>query len=106
MEKSQDGIWIIDQSSNTVYASERMANILGTSSAEMMGKPSFDYVFPEDAGNAQRLFEAKGRGDANPFRFRLRRKDGSAIWVEIQGTPMHNAAGEFQGIVGTFTVSK
>jgi hypothetical protein len=32
--------------------------------------------------------------------FKLRRKDGSAIWVDVQGTPMHNAAGVFTGIIG------
>jgi len=83
-----------------------MAEILGTSSSEMIGEPSFSYVFPEDAEAAQRLFEAKAQGNTNPFHFKLRRKDGSAIWVDVQGTPMHNAAGVFKGIVGTFSVSK
>ena len=105
MPKSQDGIWIIDENAQTVYASERMAEILGTVPSEMLGQPSFTYVFPEDVSAAQRLFESKKRGDANPFHFKLRRKDGSAVWVDVQGTPMHNAAGVFRGIVGTFSVS-
>jgi PAS domain S-box-containing protein len=53
----------------------------------------------------QRLFDAKKRGDINPFHFRLRCKDGSEVWVDVQGTPMYNAAGRFTGIVGTFSVS-
>jgi PAS domain-containing protein len=52
---------------------------------------------------AQRLFEAKVRGDTKPFHFKLRRKDGSAVWVDVQGTPLYNAAGVFIGIVGTFS---
>ena len=103
MDKQQDGIWIIDAEANTVYASERMAEILGTSPSEMLGQPSFSYIFPEDADAAQRLFEQKVQGDTGPFRFKLRRKDGSAVWVNVQGTPMHNADGEFKGIVGTFS---
>src|SRR5260370_42122542 len=51
------------------------------------------YVFPDDVNAAQRLFEATIRGDTNPFHFKLRRSDGSAVWVDVQGTPMHNAAG-------------
>lgn len=81
-----------------------MAEILGTAPSEMVGQPSFTYVFPEDASAAQRLFESKKRGDANPFHFKLRRKDGSAVGVDVQGTPMHNAAGVFRGTVGTFSV--
>jgi PAS domain S-box-containing protein len=105
MPKPPDGIWIIGSDARTLFANAAMAEILGTTSADLSGQPSFDYVFPEDAAAAQKLFEAKTRGDTNPFHFRLRRKDGTSIWVDVQGTPMKNAAGEFIGIVGTFSVS-
>jgi PAS domain S-box-containing protein len=100
----QDGIWIIDAEAKTMYASDRMAEILGTTPAEMIGHPSFSYIYPEDVEAAARLFDAKSAGNANPFHFKLRRKDGSAVWVNVQGTPMHNADGAFKGIVGTFSV--
>jgi PAS domain S-box-containing protein len=106
MEKPRDGIWIIDSNARTVFANERMTEILGAKLSEMLGQPSFAYVFPEDVPAAQALFEAKGRGNALPFRFTLRRKDGSAVWVDVQANPMHNAEGTFKGIVGTFTVSE
>jgi PAS domain S-box-containing protein len=105
MDKPLDGLWIINAEGKTVYASAHMAEILGTTPSEMKGQPSFDHVFPEDVAAAQRLFNFKKNGDPAPFHFRLRRKDGSAIWVDVQGTPMYNAAGVFTGIVGTFTVS-
>ncbi|MEO8050609.1 MAG: PAS domain-containing protein [Acidobacteriota bacterium] len=105
VDKPKDGIWIIDAGAVTVYASVHMAEIVGDTQAEMLGQPSFSYLYHEDVAAAQRLFDFKKRGDAGPFHFRLRRKDGSAIWADVQGTPMRNAAGEFTGIVGTFTVS-
>ena len=105
MTKPSDGIWIIDSDGSTLYANAAMGDILGADPTELLGKTSFAYVFPEDLDSAQRLFESKQRGDVNPFHFRLKRKDGSAIWVDVQGTPMHNGAGEFLGIVGTFRVS-
>jgi PAS domain S-box-containing protein len=101
----QDGIWIINAEGKTVFASDSMAQILGTTPAELTGKDSFSFVFPEDLPAAQRLFAAKQAGSPAPFRFRLRRADGSSIWVDVQGTPMRNASGHFTGIVGTFTVS-
>jgi PAS domain S-box-containing protein len=106
MEKPKDGIWIIDSDARTVFANERMTEILGATLSEMLGQPSFAYVFPEDVPAAQALFEAKGRGNALLFRFKLRRKDCAAIWVDVQANPMHNAEGTFKGIVGTFTVSE
>ena len=38
-DKKQDGIWIIDAEARTVYANDRMAEILGTTSQEMKGQP-------------------------------------------------------------------
>jgi PAS domain S-box-containing protein len=105
MGNRADGIWIIDVNARTLYANAAMAEILCTSPAAMVGEPSFKYLFPEDVGAAQRLFESKQRGEASPFHFRLQRVDGSPVWVDVQGTPMRNAAGEFIGIVGTFSVS-
>jgi len=105
MKDGRDGIWIIDSDASTLYANAAMADILGEDAAQLVGKPSFDYVFPEDMEAAQQMFESKQRGNTTPFRFRLRRKDGSAVNVFVQGTPMHNVAGEFRGIVGTFRVA-
>ncbi len=106
MNSDRDGLWIIGADAPTTYASERMAEILGTTPSEMAGRSSFDHIFPEDLDAAQRLFNAKTNGDKKPFHFRLRRKDGSAVRVDVLGTPMHNAAGTFKGIVGTFSVSQ
>lgn len=101
-----EGLWIIDADASTVYANSAMCEILGTEASELIGAPSFGYVFPEDADAARELFESKQRGGMSPFHFRLRRKDGSEVWVDVQGTPMHGAAGEFLGIVGTFRVAE
>ncbi len=98
--KTQNGIWIIDTEAKTVYVNTRMAEMLGTTPSEMIGQPSFSYVFPEDLESAQRLFDFKKTGSADPFHFTFRRKDGSAIWMDVQATPMRDATGEFSGILG------
>ena len=100
-----DGLWIIDSEGRTVFANDAMAGILGTTAADLMGKDSFLFVFPEDLPAAQRLFSSKQAGSPAPFHFKLRRIDGSPIWVDVQGTPTYNASGRFTGVVGTFTVS-
>ncbi len=105
MTDEKDGIWIIDPTATTLYANAAMGEILGTTAMDLIGKPSFEYVFPEDVDAAQKLFDSKQRGDPAPFHFRLRRKEGSSIWVDVQGTPMHSVAGVFLGIVGTFRIS-
>ena len=105
MNDARDGIWIIDSNASTLFANAAMAHILGEDVEQLIGKASFDYVFPEDVAAAQHLFESKQKGDKAPFRFRLRRKDGSEVRVFVQGTPMHNVVGDFMGIVGTFRIA-
>ena len=61
MNKQLDGIWIIDADATTLYANAAMGDILGIAVSRLIGKPSFDYVFPEDVEGAQRLFEARRR---------------------------------------------
>ncbi len=65
--KTQNGIWIIDTEAKTVYVNTRMAEMLGTTPSEMIGQPSFSYIFPEDLESAQRLFDFKKTGSADPF---------------------------------------
>lgn len=103
--KQPDGIWIIDADGHTLYANERMCEILAIKPAAILGRDSFDFIFPEDEPAAKKLFAQKQAGSSAPFHFRLRRADGSSVWTDVQGTPMQNAAGAFIGIVGTFTVS-
>lgn len=102
---SPDGLWIIDSQGATVFANESMAEMLGTKVSDLLGKDSFDYVFPEDLDAARQLFDAKRAGSHAPFHFRLRRVDDRPIWADVQPTPMRNAAGQFIGIVGSFTIS-
>ena len=98
----REGIWTIDNEGNTLFASESMAALLRTTVDQLIGKPSFDYVFREDLPGAQQLFAQKSRGDMNSFEFRLRRSDGTPVWVSVQGTPMRDESGGFRGIIGTF----
>ena len=39
----------------TLYANDRMAEILGTTVADLTGKPSFEYVFPTDVVRHRRI---------------------------------------------------
>ncbi len=79
--------------------------MLGTTVSDLLGKDSFLYVFPEDLDAARQLFATKQAGNRAPFHFRLRRVDGGPIWADVQATPMRNAADQFIGIVGSFTIS-
>jgi len=99
------GVWIVDLEGRTAYVNSRMADILGITPSDMTDQPYVKYVSPENVDTVKGLFEADGQPNHKPIRVRLRRRNGSAVWVDIIGAPMHNAAGKLLGIIGTVNLA-
>ncbi len=97
-----DGIWVVDAQGQTIFNNPRMAEIVGAPSDSLAGQSCFACVFPEDLPEAQRRFAQGLGGKREPFDFRLRRNDGSAIWVSISCGPVSDAAGAAVGVLGLF----
>ena len=98
-----DGIWVVSPEGRTVYCNERMAELLGTDVQTLRTLNCFDPLFPEDVAEAQRHFGLQMLGGAQPFEFRLRRVDGSEVWVRISCMPVTDVSGECTGLLGLFT---
>jgi PAS domain S-box-containing protein len=97
-----DGIWVVDPQGQTIFNNERMAEILGAGTKSLSGQSCFDCVFPEDLSEAQRQFSQGMAGNRQPFDFRLRRNDGSGIWVSISCGPVFDDSGAVMGLLGLF----
>jgi PAS domain S-box-containing protein len=102
MLQQLNGVWIIDANARTLYVCERMAEILGTSRADMPGQDWFGYLFPENRDFAKKLFSGKKQEETNLSGLRLRRADGSAIGVDAKWRPMFDVSGNVTGAIGTF----
>jgi len=98
-----EGVWVVSPQGQTIFCNDRMAQILGCDVESLQRSSCFDPVFPEDLDEARRQFEGQMVGGEKPFEFRLRRKDGSPIWVTISCRPMHDDSGGVTGLLGLFT---
>ena len=98
-----EGIWIVSPEGQTIFCNERMAELLGTDVEALYRLSCFDPVFPEDLEEARRQFTLQMEGGREPFDFRLRRIDGSPIWVSISCKPMYDDGGICTGLLGLFT---
>ena len=98
-----EGIWVVDPEGRTIFNNERMAGMLGVAFESMSGQSCFTYVYPEDADSAREYFARALSGDRRPFDFRLRRPDGSPIWVSITCMPMNDDTGAPVGLLGMFS---
>ena len=97
-----EGIWVVNSQGETIFCNERMAALLGTDVESLQKLSCFDPVFPEDLEGAQRQFAQQMAG-GQPFDFRLRRIDGSPIWVTISCMPVYDDSGASIGLLGLFT---
>jgi len=81
VETAAEGIWVRDGNGVIAYANARMADMLGLSVEELVGRKVDDFFLPADL-SAERIRAANlRRGGKEQFDRRLRRSDGSEIWV-------------------------
>jgi PAS domain S-box-containing protein len=97
-----EGVWVVDPQGRTLFNNKRMAEILASEDEFLSKQSCFDCVFPEDLPEAQRRFTQGMSGNREPFDFRLRRNDGSAVWVSISCGPISDASGVVVGVIGMF----
>ena len=103
VEAVPEGIWVVDPQGRTIFSNLRMAEILGTDFESMSEQSCFACVFPDELADAQRHFGRTLAGDRRPFDFRLRRADGSPIWVSISCMAMCDDTGAPVGLLGLFS---
>jgi PAS domain S-box-containing protein len=103
VEAVPEGIWVVDPQGSTIFSNRRMAEILRVDFDSMPQQSCFGCVFPDELEEAQRHFARTLAGDRRPFDFRLRRADGSPIWVSISCMPVYDDTGATTGLLGLFS---
>ena len=104
VEIAVEGIWIVDAGGGTTFVNSRMADMLGYTREEMLGRPCFEFFDPEDRESARLEFE-EHRAELHqiltvePRERHFRHKDGSSVWLDITGTPMSDDSGGFAGVL-------
>ena len=88
VETSQEGIWHIDAEGATVYANQRLAEMLGYRPEELLGRNAFELVPEEDVARAREAWSRREHGPAERLEFRFRHKEGRLVWLRAAATPI------------------
>jgi PAS domain S-box-containing protein len=101
-ENTSDWIWEVDTRMRYVYASPQVAQLLGYTPEEILGKTPFDFMPPAEAARV-RNFLNEMKPNPKPFH-NLENvnqcKDGSLRVLETSGIPIRNIHGQFTGFRG------
>ncbi len=103
VEKTHDGIWMIDAESRTRFVNRRMAEMLGYTVDEMRGRPVFDFLSEEVGLVAARNVKRRKAGIAEEHDLCFQRKDGSVLWTVMATVPLIAEDGTYEGAFATIT---
>ena len=103
VETAREGIWIIDKDARTLFVNQSLADMLGYTIEEMIGRASFEFVFDEDTKLAKDLFEKRKAGDTSPRDVRCRRKDGGVMWASVTSSRLSEDDDTMDGLIGKLT---
>jgi hypothetical protein len=97
VEQLQEGVWAIDKDSCTTFVNSRMAEILGYTVDEMLGKPLFAFMDKRGIEIAKRLLEGRAQGIREQHDFEFVKKDGSRIYATLETSPINDSDGSYIG---------
>ncbi len=88
VETSEEGIWLFDTQGKSTFVNHKIVEMLGTSSQEVLIEQSFFDFFDSDlqVQAAQQHFQQLYQGDHQPCDLKLRRQDGTELWILIHST--------------------
>ncbi|MGD0953086.1 MAG: PAS domain S-box protein [Methanotrichaceae archaeon] len=103
VETANEGIWVVDSETMTTYVNSRMAEMLGYSSGEMIGKKSFEFMDEEGKARLDLLLERRRQGINESIEIKFLRKDGSPLWAISGAASLRDKDGKFTGSLGMLT---
>ena len=103
VELAHEGVWIVDAQSLTTFVNQSMADMLGYTVAEFVGRPALTFLHTDEAADYQERMLARQRGVREVYERRLRHKDGSTVWGLVSSRPLLDAQGAFAGALGMVT---
>ena len=102
-ERTEQGIWTIDNELRTTDANPAMCRMLGLTLAQMMGRSIYEFVDAENEHIFRQQVVRRSLGQAEGYEVSLLRSDGTLVQCFNNATPIFDAAGRKVGAVGMFS---
>lgn len=99
LENLNLGIWVLDKNANTTFVNSYMAEMLGYTPDEMLGKHLFSFMDEQGKELANRLLERRKQGIKEQHEFEFIRKDGTRVYTLLSTSPITDDTGDYSGAI-------
>lgn len=104
VETAEEGVWTFDTRLKTTFVNRRMAEMLGTTPEDMVGKSVFVFMDADARIRAIELLqESAGDPVAQRHEIRFTHRDGHDVWTRCSASPIPGVDGDFEGVVSLVT---
>jgi PAS domain S-box-containing protein len=103
IQNSLEGVWVLDPEASTVLVNPSMANMLGYTIEEMMGKSLFTFMDNEAKESAEIYFRKRMEGIQEDHLFRFQHKDGKSVYTSLRASPILDENNKFNGAMAFIT---
>lgn len=100
VETTSEGVWLVDAGLVTTFVNERMAEMLGCTRDQLIGRHVFEWMDAEARAVTAEQWKRRQQGFSDAYENRLRRKDGATLWVLAKTSPVFDDDGRFVGSLG------
>ena len=103
VEDSLEGIWVIDDETNTTFVNQSMADMLGYEIDEMIEANLYEFMDEDGKKLAETNFERRRRGIEEDHEFEFLHKSGRKIFATLRASPIFDEDGNFEGAMAFVT---
>lgn len=100
VETAHEGIWLVDKEYCTTFVNQKMAQMLGYTVEQMIGKPMYNFVDPEWQEFAREHSRQRKQGISEQYELKYQCRDGSQLWTLTSAAPYYSSDGQWAGGLG------
>ncbi len=97
VETAEEGIWEMDAHERTTFVNNKMAEMLGYTSGEMIDRDLISFIPAEEFEDHRNLIERRKTGLSDHYVRKFIKKDGESRLMKVKATPLMDKEGNFSG---------
>jgi PAS domain S-box-containing protein len=103
LDTATEGVWLIDREGKTSFVNEQMAQMLGYTIDEMLGKSFLEFMDQEQQELALQFLARRKQGIKEQHDFQFCHRDDSQMWAIVSAVPIFDENGEYDSALAMVT---